>query len=117
MAWIEAEDAADATLSLSAEEAGAVDVEMGVGDVLFERGEVVFEDVGCGVLRGLVATGAGVAGAEIAGWIVGQGLGLCCVLGLALPGALGAMGGDDDPLAFEWIPAAMGGFEKDLIDH
>ena len=117
VAGIEAEDAAEAALGFGAEEAGVVDVESGCGNVGLERGEVVFEDVGAGVRRGVVAAGAGVAGAEIAGGVVGQRWRLRGVLGLALPGALGAMRRDDDPLALEGIPAAVRGLLKDVVDH
>ncbi len=117
VAGIETEDTADATLGLRAQETRTFDIEMSVGHILFECGKVVLEDIGSGVLGRLVATGAGVAGAEVAGGIVGEGLRLCGVLGLALPGAQGAMGGHDDPLTPEGIPAAMWGLEKNLIDH
>ncbi len=117
VAGIEAEDAAEATLGFGAEEAGAVDVEGGGGDVGLEGGEVVLEDVGAGVRRGVMAAGAGVAGAEVAGGVVGQRRGLGGVFGLALPGALGAVRRDDDPLTLEGVPAAVRGFLKDVVDH
>jgi hypothetical protein len=113
----EAEDAAGAGFGFGAEEAGGFDVEGGGGDIGLEGGEVVFEDEGAGVVGGDVAAGAGVAGAEVAGGVVGEGGGYGGGFGLALPGALGAMRGDENPLAFERVPTAVGGLEEEGIEH
>ncbi len=112
VAGVEAEDTAEAALGFSAQQAGVIDIQGGVEDIGFEGGEVVFEDVGAGVGGGVVAACAGVSGAEVAGGVVGDGWRCCGVFGLALPGALRAMRGDDDPLALERVPAAVRGFEE-----
>ena len=55
----------------------------------------------------MLAAGAGVAGAEVAGGVVGDAGSGDGFGGFALPGALGALGGDEDPLAEERIVAAV----------
>jgi hypothetical protein len=104
---VEAEDAAEAALGFGDEERGGVG--SGVGLDLREEGrEIIVEGEDAGV-GGIVDTaGADVGGAEVALGIVGEagrgdGLG-----GFALPGALGALGGDEDPLAEKRIVATMG---------
>jgi hypothetical protein len=69
MVGMEAEHAAAAALAIGAQEFGGV-ASLGLGRVGQKRGEVVVEDVDAVVLRRDVAAGAGVAGAEVTGWIV-----------------------------------------------
>jgi hypothetical protein len=106
MVGVEAEDAAEATLGFGDEEWGVTVA--GVGLDVGEQGrEVVVEGEDAGVGGVVDSAGARVGGAEIAGGVVveagrGDGLG-----GFALPWALGALGGDEDPLAEERIVAAV----------
>jgi len=110
---VETEDSAAAALGFGDEEGGGVAAggRVWLSGLLFvgeERGKVVVEGVDRGV-RGIVdAAGTGVRRAEVAGGVVmdcgrGDGLG-----GFTLPGALRALGGDEDPLAEERVVAAMG---------
>jgi hypothetical protein len=101
----EADDAADAGLGFGDEEAAGFDV-LG-GGVGFECGEIVIEHEGPGVLRIVLAAGAGVAGAEIAGGVVIGKLLRWSVFDLALPGTVGAVGRYQDPLASQRIVAAV----------
>ena len=103
---MEAEDAAEAALGFGDQERGGMGLGVGL-DVGEERGEIVVEGEDAGVGGIVLAAGAGVAGAEVAVGVVGEvgsgdGLG-----GFALPGALGALRGDEDPLAEERIVAAV----------
>jgi hypothetical protein len=101
---VEAEDATEAAFGLGAEERIGGDPGGRVGK---ERGEIVIEDEGAGV--GGIAGGvsARVAGAEVAvGVVVGGGR--LWRGDFALPGAVGAVGRDDDPFAAEGIEAAVG---------
>ncbi len=78
------------------------------GSVGKEGGEVVIEGEDAGVRRVVHASGARVAGAKVAGGVVGEPLGGGGRGGLALPRALGALGGDQDPFAEEGVVAAVG---------
>ena len=91
------------------------DVEFGCGDVGLEGGVIVFEDVGAGVGGCLCAAGARVAGAEIAGGIVGERRGDRGVFGLALPWALRAMRRDEHPLAAKRVVAAVRGVAEEVV--
>jgi hypothetical protein len=105
---VEAEDAAAAALRLGDEQRGGVRG-CGLHGLLVgeQGGEVVVEGEDAGVRRIVDAAGAGVGGAEIAGGIVVEaGRGGGCS-GLALPGTLRALGGDENPLAEERVVAAM----------
>ena len=117
MAGIEAEDSADAALGLRAQQAGACDVQLGGWNFGQKRGKVVVKDVGAGVGGRLYAAGAGVAGAEIAGGVIVERGGSDDLLGLALPGALGAVRRDQHPLAQKRVPAAVRGFEEERVEH
>jgi hypothetical protein len=104
---VEAEDAAKATLGLGDQEWGWVGGVVGL-DLREEGGEVVVEGEDAGVCGIVDSAGTGVGGAEIALGVVaqagrGDGFG-----GFSLPGALGALGGDKDPLAEERVVAAVG---------
>jgi hypothetical protein len=101
----EADDAADAGLAFGDEKAVAVEtVWRSVG---LEGGEIVIENEGGSVVRIVNAAGAGIAGAEIAGWVVfrlrrsGDGL------DLSEPGTGGAMGRNEHPFAGERVEAAV----------
>jgi hypothetical protein len=104
---MEAEDAAEAALGLGDEEGRGV----GLRGRRFvgEQGREVVVEGEDGFVVGIAdATGAGVGGAEVAGGVVGD-----CGSGgggggFSLPGALGALGGDEDPLAEERVVATVG---------
>jgi len=103
---VETEDAAEAALGLGDQEWRRIRCAVGL-DFGEERGEVVVEGED-GFVGGIVdSAGTGVGGAEVACVVVakarrGDGFG-----GLALPGTLGALGGDEDPLAEERVVAAV----------
>jgi hypothetical protein len=104
---MEAEDAAEAALGLGSQQRRGIEFCVGGLDFGKQRGKVVVEGEDAGVGRVVDSAGTDVAGAEITGGIVGDagdggGLG-----GLALPGTLGALRGDEDPLAEEGIVAAV----------
>jgi hypothetical protein len=104
---VEAEDTAATAFGFGDEERGFIGWGCGrfVGE---QRGEVVVEGED-GLVVGVVdAAGAGVGGAEVAGGIVVEAAGGGLFGGLALPGALGALRGDEDPLAEERVVAAVG---------
>jgi hypothetical protein len=103
---VEAEDAAEATFGLGDQERGEVGLRVGL-DVGKERGEVVIEGEH-GLIGGIVdAAGAGVGWAEVAGGVVLQAGARGLFRRLTLPWALGALRGDEDPLAEERIVAAV----------
>jgi hypothetical protein len=103
---VEAEDSAEAALRFSDEEGGGVRVGVGL-DVGEERGEVVVEGEDAGVGGIMSAVGADVGGAQVALGVVGEAGSGGLLGGLALPGALGALRGDEDPLAEKRIVAAV----------
>ena len=53
------------------------------------------------------AVDAGIAGAQIAAGIMGEGGGVVGGFLLALPRALGAVGGNQNPLVCQWVVAAV----------
>jgi hypothetical protein len=72
-----------------------------------ECGEVVVEGEDTGVGGVVDAAGAGVGGAEIAGGVVGEAGSADGLGGFALPGTLGALRRDENPLAEQRIVAAV----------
>jgi hypothetical protein len=104
---VEAEDAAEAALGFGAQKGRWVEFLVGRLDVGEERGEVVVEGEDAGVSGIVDSAGADVAGTEVAGGVVCDGGGSGGGGGFTLPGALGALGGYEDPLAEERIVAAV----------
>ena len=104
---VKAEDAATAALGLGDEQRGFI--RWGRGRVVGQqRGKVVVEGED-GFVVGIVhAAGAGVGGAEITGRVVGEAGGGDGLAGFALPGTLGALRRDENPLAQQGIVAAVG---------
>ena len=107
MIGVEAEDAAEAALGLGDEERGWAREGVGL-DVGEQGGEVVVEREDAGVGGIVHAAGASVAGTEVAGGVIGGAGRGDRFGGFALPGALSALRGDEDPLAEEGIVAAVG---------
>jgi len=103
---VEAEDAAEAALGFGDQERGGVGLRVGL-NVGKERGEVVIEGED-GLIGGIVdAAGTGVGWAEVAGGVVLQAGARGLFRRLTLPRALGALWGDEDPLAEERVIAAV----------
>jgi hypothetical protein len=105
---VEAEDSAESALGFGDQQWRWVWRLVRGLDVGEERGEVVVEGEDASVGGIVLAAGAGVAGTEIAVGVVGDagcGYGLG---GFTLPGALGALRRDEDPLAEEGVVAAVG---------
>ena len=73
-----------------------------------QRGKVVVEDEGARVLRIVMAAGALVPGAQVAGRVVGRATLARCRVHPPLPGALHAMRTHLHPLAGEGIVSAVG---------
>jgi hypothetical protein len=109
---VEAEDAATAALGLGDEErrwrGGGGRRGRLRKDVGQQRGEVVVEGEDGFVIGIVDAAGAGVGGTQVAGGVVGEAGRGDRLAGFALPGTLGALRGDEDPLAEERIVAAVG---------
>jgi hypothetical protein len=103
---MEAEDTAPATLGFGDEEWGGVGrgVWLNVGE---QRGEVVIEGEDAGVGGVVEAAGTSVGGTEIAGGIVAEAGRGGLLRRFALPGALGPLRGDDDPLTEKRVVAAV----------
>jgi hypothetical protein len=103
---MEAEHSAAAALRLGDEQWGWARLRIGL-NVREQRGVIVVEGVDAGVVRVMASAHARVGGAEVAGGIVGQASGGGGGSGLALPGALCALRGYEDPLAEQWVVAAV----------
>ena len=101
----EAEHAAGARLVVRDEQ--PIDVHRRTPAAGGERGEVVLEDEGLGVLGVAVPADALVAGAEVAGRVVGRPPRDRGLLDLPLPRSLGAVRRDEHPLAAERVEAAV----------
>jgi hypothetical protein len=65
---------------------------------------VVVKDIDPTVGRVLVATDAQITGAEITGWVIDGVTGGECRNGLANPGAVLAVGGDNNPFFTQGMP-------------
>ena len=107
---METQHTAEAPFALRLEQGGPA-LGLGRRGVGQQRRVVVVEDVDVVVDRGLRAAGPFVAGAEVAGRVVvniGEAGG---GIDLALPGALGAVRRDQDPLFAKGIVAAVGVLE------
>src|SRR6185437_15492198 len=102
---VKADDLAASALALGAEQRGGCG--FGRGRVGQQGGVIVVEDEYAFINGRSMPSGALVAGAEIAVWVVvnvGKAGGL---VDLSLPGALGAMWGDQNPLAAQRVVAAV----------
>ena len=82
-----------------------------------ERGKVVVKDVGAGIGRVVHAAGPRVARTEVAGGIVVRPLLDGVLFHLALPGALGAVGRDQDPLARQRVPTPVRVIGEGKLGH
>jgi hypothetical protein len=97
----EADDAATAGFGFGKEEIGDFGFWILDFGLIFggeKGGEVVVEDEGAGVGWIVEAAGSFVAGAKVAGGVVGGEMFGGGFFYLAEPGALGAVGGDQNPL-------------------
>lgn len=88
------------------------------GRLVFDRGKVIDEDKGRVVVWVLGTVGAAVARTEVAfGVVGGEGGGGSRGFLRALPGAFGAVGGDEDPAVAQRVVAAVGDVVEDFVRH
>ena len=107
MARRETHNPADATLSLRNKNSPSFDIHARRCCIGMQRGEIVIEDEGVGIGWIPRASGANVSRAEITIRIIGRDGVLFLRLGLSLPGPLGPVGRDQNPLPREWIESSM----------
>jgi len=115
MARRETHNPADATLSLRNKNSPSFDIYARRWRVGFQRGEIVIEDKGVEIGRVPYPSGANVPRAEMTIRIVGQRGVLFLSLSLALPGPLGPVGRDQNPLPRERIESSMRRTLHDLV--
>ena len=117
VARIEAENPADAAFGRSPEQPGPIRVSFGRIDVAHQRGKVVLKNERFRVLRSLVSAGTLVSGAKVTAWVVAERSRPGGVFHLALPWPLGPMRGNNHPLSFQGIPAAVRCSQEGVVTH